>query len=959
MRISFTIISSMCKFENNEVNIMFVTIFTVSQEGLGLMKKNKSITSAAIAGIMALSICASYAGPWENINVVNAGEQLGQTDFDDGVGLPWHICESETGKMEFELKDGKYQITIVNPGGASNGGEDRWDCQFRHRGLKIEAGHQYEISYEITASNAGQYYTKIGNLDGDVELWHSNTNDGDFGANWGMIQIGAGETKRVKMNFTTSQSLDVAEWAFHLGGDGQYTQGGCFPAGTVITFDNMSLVDKTSNANDYKHDDEWERAGILTNQLGYFPSGSKKATLISESSKAIDFKLYNEDGDEVFEGKTSPMGEDSDSGDEVHIIDFSEFDESGDGYYLVAGDAQSREFSIKENLYSNLLYDALNYFYQNRSGEDILSEFISSGDADSLARAAGHKPDNCSTELVWGYKDSYSLDVTGGWYDAGDHGKYVVNGGISLWTMQNQYERAICTDGVNQDLYGDGALNIPESGNGIPDILDEARVELEWMKSMMVPDNYEYAGMVHHKVHDEKWTGLAVAPADDDKERIIKPPTTTATLNFAACAAQGYRLWKDFDKSFAEECLEAAKKAYEAAKKNPDMFAPLDEATGGGAYGDDNADDEFYWAAAELYLATGNKDYYEDLKDSDYCFTVGSELNGGEAIDTIGAMDWGNVAALGTISIATVKEGFSDEELKEVTESFEKTAEEFIGIESEQGYGVPIKTSTVVTKSGDKIQGYPWGSNSFIVNSAIVMAYAYDLTGNEEYLYGATEAMDYIMGRNPLDISYVTGYGTHTSENPHHRWWSNQVDDQFPSAPDGVLVGGPNSGLQDPWVKGLGWVPGENPPQLCYVDHIEAWCTNECTINWNAPLAWMAGFLTTESDREVMDLKYDDSSDENEKDNEEDKDKDKEETKVTKKNTTTKKNNDTDKSSDEEKSDKTESDDEKSFIDKARDIFAWIGVGVVGLLALIGMISVLKSAIKSSGKKNKKDNSDK
>ncbi len=911
------------------------------------MSKIKSITSAVLAGVLAFSVCSSYDcfGP---VSTVKAGQQLGQMNFDDGVGLPWHICESETGKMDFKITGGKYQITIVNPGGASNGGEDRWDCQFRHRGLKIVAGHQYEISYEITSTNAGQYYTKIGNLDGNVELWHSNTNEGDFGANWGMIQIGAGETKKVSMTFTTNQSLDVAEWAFHLGGDGQYTQGGCFPAGTVITFDNMSLIDKTSDENDYKYSDTWERADILTNQLGYFPDGEKKATLLSDSKKAVKFELYNSDGKKVFDGKSEPAGHDADSDDDVHILDFSDYNGEGDGFYIVAGDSESREFSIKNNLYSNMLYDSLNYFYQNRSGVPIESQYISSGNPSELARAAGHNPDNCTTELVWGYSDSYSLDVTGGWYDAGDHGKYVVNGGISLWTMQNQYERSLHVKGVNQDLYGDGALNIPESGNGVPDILDEARVELEWMMSMMVPDGYRYAGMVHHKIHDEKWTGLAVAPADDDKQRIIKPPTTAATLNMAACAAQGYRLWKDFDKKFADTCLENAKKAYEAAKKNPSMYAPLDESTGGGAYGDNHTDDEFYWAAAELYLATGDKSYYKDMTDSEYAFSVETELNGGEDNGVSGCFDWGNVAALGTMSLATVQEGLSDKEIKKITKSFEDAADYFTDVEKSQGYGVPMTASEVAAAGGGTVHGYPWGSNSFVVNTAVIMAYAYDLTGEKSYIDGAREALDYIMGRNPLDNCYVTGYGTHSSKNPHHRWWSNQVDDNFPSAPAGVLVGGPNSGLQDPWVQGLGWIPGENAPQLCYVDHIEAWCTNECTINWNAPLAWMTGFFTDEPIRDVSALRYDDGSDEDETEDDE--------PAVTKKQSTgSSKKEQTRNTSDDDGSDSDDKAD-RSFIEVCKDIFMYIGAGVVGILVLIGLVNGIVTVVKASLRK-KKNNS--
>ncbi|MBR7090079.1 MAG: carbohydrate binding domain-containing protein, partial [Lachnospiraceae bacterium] len=115
---------------------------------------------------------------------VSAGEMLGENDFDSGKGLPWHICESATAKMDFEIEDGVYRITIINPGGASNGGEDRWDCQFRHRGLTIVSGHTYHVHYEIKASNSGKFYTKIGNLAGDVEVWHNMSNGYDLDATW-------------------------------------------------------------------------------------------------------------------------------------------------------------------------------------------------------------------------------------------------------------------------------------------------------------------------------------------------------------------------------------------------------------------------------------------------------------------------------------------------------------------------------------------------------------------------------------------------------------------------------------------------------------------------------------------------------------------------------------------------------------------------------------------------------
>ncbi len=773
---------------------------------------------------------------------VQAGEQLGATDFDDGVGLPWHIVESEPAKMDFELKDGKYFITIINPGGASAGGEDRWDCQFRHRGLSIVSGHEYRVQYEITASNSGKYYTKIGNLAGDVEIWHNMSNGYDLDATWDPIQINANETKKVEVTFTASQSMEVAEWAFHLGGDGQYTPGGCFPAGTVISFDNMSLTDMTSNENDYVKPEKWERAGVLTNQLGYMTDGAKKATLLCDRDTAVNFNVIDSNGKSVYSGKSQPFGLDPDSGDEVHILDFSEVKNPGRYYIEAANGAGSREFSIGyTGEYSAMLYDALNYFYQNRSGIDILGEYISSGDKTSLARAAGHVNETATIEQTWGYSaSSGTQEVGGGWYDAGDHGKYVVNGGISLWLLQDQYEAAVAAG--TESAYADGTMNIPENNNGCPDLLDEARYELEWMFKMMVQDG-DCRDMVYHKVHDIKWTGLAVAPAEDDMERIIKPPTTAATLNLSACAAQAARLWADIDPAFAEECLDVAQRTYAAALKHPNMYAPLDESVGGGAYGDDDATDEFYWAAAELYITTGGDEYLKVMKDSKYYASVPLSLNGGESVDTCGCFDWGHVAALGTISLCL---NSGAEGHKEAAAAVTKAADLLIEKEAEQGYGQPYGSSTIAYNDSDS--GYAWGSNSFVADNSIVIACAYLMSGEQKYYDGVLSGMDYLLGRNPMDYSYVTGYGSHAAEYPHHRYWANLIDSSFPKAPGGVLVGGPNSGMQDPWVKGSGWKKGTIAPAKCYLDHIEAWSVNECTINWNAPLAWLTGFVLQYTD---------------------------------------------------------------------------------------------------------------
>ncbi len=791
-----------------------------------MFKKTLALLSAAAV----ITLNATYM---PTKSTVSAGQQVGQTDFEEGVGLPWHVCESIPGEMDFEISDGVYKITIVNPGGASKGGEDRWDCQFRHRGLTIVSGNTYNVSFDITASNDCTYYTKIGDMaEPYTEDWHGEPDPSQYDANWNVKNLTANQKQTVTGTFTANRTAEV-EWAFHIGGD-------TVPEGTVFTFDNMSLECTTSDEYDYKEAEEWVRSDVLTNQLGYFTDMNKKATLLSDESDAIEFEVVDSSGISVYTGTSQPKGYDKDSGDEVHILDFSDCNQPGTYHIETEDGALSRDFTIGgSELYSYMLYDSLNYFYQNRSGVPIESQYIISGDSSALARDAGHTSDIATIEQTWGYTGSSGTqDITGGWYDAGDHGKYVVNGGIALWTMQNQYEMAVKNG--TEAVYADGTMSIPENANGYPDLLDEARFEMEWMFKMMVKDG-DYANMVYHKAHDKKWTALALAPADDMEERIIKPPTTAATLNMAACAAQAYRLWENIDKQFAMQCLTNAKAAYEAAKKHPEMYAPLDEAVGGGGYGDDKATDEFYWAASELFLATGDQTYLQDMKGSEYFMKVETALNGGEDVGSVGTVNWAHTASLGNMSMALNTDKLDSADAQALTDSFKNAATYYVGIIEEQGYGQPYTQSTI--SYNNENSGYTWGSNSFVVNNDMIMAYAYELTGDDSFLQGVVSGMDYILGRNPMDYSYVTGYGSHAAENPHHRWWSYQADSTFPKAPNGVLVGGPNSGMQDPWVQGSGWKPGEIAPAKCYMDHIEAWSVNECTINWNAPLAWLSAYL--------------------------------------------------------------------------------------------------------------------
>jgi endoglucanase len=196
-------------------------------------------------------------------------------------------------------------------------------------------------------------------------------------------------------------------------------------------------------------------------------------------------------------------------------------------------------------------------------------------------------------------------------------------------------------------------------------------------------------------------------------------------------------------------------------------------------------------------------------------------------------MTWQDTRALGTISLAVVPSAVSGEERKRARDAIGKAADVYASIIEKEGYRLPL--SAAATKK------YPWGSNSLVLNNMIIFGLSYDFSRNKKHLEAMIAGMDYLLGRNPVAQSYVTGYGTRPLRNPHHRFWAQQLDQKYPEAPPGAVSGGPNSDIQDPQAKKSGLAGCA--PQQCFVDHIEAWSVNEVTINWNAPFAWVAAYL--------------------------------------------------------------------------------------------------------------------
>lgn len=724
--------------------------------------------------------------------------------FDGTRSLPWLTSFSAPGSGEGRLEGGAYCLRVADPG------THPWDARFSHREMTIQKGHKYGVRFKIGSTVPTALEVRVAMSGPPFKAyWHE--------------ALDLGRTPQVfTSDFTMNGDDDAtAELAFQVGGKSAAKQ-----TPFTICVDDVVLEDPEFEP---KPDAEPPPIpNVLVNQLGYLPTAPKVAIVKTDSTAPVPWQLLDRTGHTVASGSTVAHGNDPASGDRVQWADFTTFSKPAGGYSIKVGGDQSHPFEIGSKLYRKLKYDALGFFYQNRSGIAIAMPYA--GDP-KWARPAGH-PGDTNVPCAPDARCDYSLDVSGGWYDAGDHGKYVVNGGISVWTLLDQYERAKAL-GSSAGDFADGRMNIPENHNSVPDLLDEARWELDFLLKMQVPEGHPSSGMVHHKVHDREWTALATRPSDDPVPRFLRPVSTAATLNLAAVAAQGARIWKSIDAAFSARCLQAAERAWSAAAANPAMIAPGTDGVGGGAYDDGDVSDEFYWAASELFITTNKSVYRDFLAKSPHHLSVPTEV-GGQAT----SMTWGATAALGTISLAVVPSSLPKADVAAARAAIVRAADTYVAIAQDQGYRVAFKPAA---------DGYPWGSNSFVLNNAIVTALAYDMTKGRKYLDVTAEAMDYVLGANPNDQSYVTGYGFRPLEHPHHRFWAHQANAAFPGPPPGVLSGGPNSGLQDPYVKAFG-LQG-CAPEKCYVDNIEAWSANEEAINWNAPLAWVAAFLDEQSQR--------------------------------------------------------------------------------------------------------------
>ncbi|MEL4457305.1 glycoside hydrolase family 9 protein [Lutimonas vermicola] len=530
---------------------------------------------------------------------------------------------------------------------------------------------------------------------------------------------------------------------------------------------------------------------IRINQIGFYPSSAKQFTLVD--TKASSFKVVDGYKNKVYSGELIDLGTWEASGEKVMLGDFSSFTAPG-AYYVVINDTiASYPFKIKKELYLPALKAAIKSYYFQRASMAIEEEY-----GGEYARAAGHPDDECLFHPSTG-KSKGTLNSKGGWYDAGDYGKYIVNASLSVGQMLlilEQYPKMMTNIG----------LNIPETGNGIIDLWDELRYELDWIQTMQDDD-----GGVYFKLTAKGFSGF-IMPGDYDLDRYIIGKSTASTLDFAAVLAQASRLYKEIDPEWSEKALDASEKAWAWAEKNDNIAFKNPEDVSTGEYGDNEFSDDFFWAASELYLATKKDTYSNAMKkyEQEYKHQL--------------ADSWKNfVRNVGFHSLLENKDELDAEFANSLIQGHKALANEILQKIDRHPYRIAL-------------DDFEWGSNSDILNQAYILCVAHRLTGDEKYLLGAEQISDYIFGKNATGYCFLTGFGSKKVMFPHHR---PSGADSIPDPVPGFIAGGPNNDRQDAHEVTY----QSEFPAKAYMDVEASFASNEVCINWNAPAVYVLAYL--------------------------------------------------------------------------------------------------------------------
>lgn len=549
---------------------------------------------------------------------------------------------------------------------------------------------------------------------------------------------------------------------------------------------------------------------IRINQLGYYVYGPKIAVVAADVPASQFYIVSVAAGDTVFKAAPGNVMQSANSSLKTRVIDFSALTMPGNFVIMVPGMPASYPFMIGNGVNHAVAAASLKGFYFQRVSMPLEAAY-----AGRWARPAGH-PDN----IVFVHPSAASdrrpagteIASPGGWYDAGDYNKYIVNSGITMGTLLSAYE--------DFPLYFDTLnTNIPESRDALPDVLNEVLYNLRWMLTMQDP----YDGGVYNKCTNAAFDKM-VMPGITKLPRYVVQKGTAASLDFAAVMAQGARILKKMNTALpglADSCLRAAKKAWQWSLKNPalsydqnamnQLYEP--KITTGG-YGDRDFTDEWFWAAAELFVTTNDKQYRSILAE--------------RIKDSLDLPSWSKVRMPGFYTLLRAAASLPKDmaaDIQLVKQGLLQLADSYLQAANENAF------QTVMGRSK---KDFNWGSNANAANQGILLINAWLLSKDIKYINAALSNLDYILGRNATGYCFVTGIGTRSTMHPHHR---PSVADGIAEPVPGLLAGGPNPDKQDKCSYDF------SEPETTYSDTDCSYASNEIAINWNAPLVYLANAI--------------------------------------------------------------------------------------------------------------------
>lgn len=523
---------------------------------------------------------------------------------------------------------------------------------------------------------------------------------------------------------------------------------------------------------------------VKIDQAGYRPRDSKVAVVTGQKGREPAGKFYvlTALSEKVaWEGTLSSPKEDFVTDECLCQADFSAFTRPGSYKIRVPGVGDSYVFEVGDDVYGEVYRIAARSYFLQRCGTAI-------DDKESGIKHAACHLDDARLKGVSGMK----LDLTGGWHDAGDYGKYMPTAAVTAAQLMLAYE-------LFPDLFADGDLGILESGNGTADLLDEVRYELEWMLRMQQED-----GGVLHKINSPNFPGM-IRPEEDTGRRLAYEVGTADTGTFAGAMAIAARVYRAIDAPFAGRCLQAAQKAAGFLATHRATLKPTNDNTG--AYATGGVSDETLWAFAELFRTTGQMEHFQTAEPLIPRYK------------DFGQMGWDNTITFAYLALLAAP-GTPAEVRSEIADSLRSQADRVAEKVAYSGYHMALGL-------GD----FAWASNKAALANAVNLIIADKFWPNPAYRAAALSQLHYVLGVNALSKSFVTLIGTDYPRYPHHRL----VKANGTLVP-GLLVGGPNDNAEDGrYPKGLRFKG--------YVDEEEAYSCNEYAIDYNAPLVFVAAYF--------------------------------------------------------------------------------------------------------------------